>query len=65
MHTDIEPSYQIYMSTNPFEDIINIKIGPRGDHKTLSLKFTNNENIGIRPQLQECTKSTPAPRIPK
>ena len=65
MQATVEMPYQIHMSSDPFEDITQVSIDTKGDHKTLGLIFKINEGMGHRPQLQECLKSTPAAKIPK
>ena len=65
MHTDVTTPLQIYMSHDPFEDVIAVEISTHGTHKTLGLVISNNTSMGNRPQLMECAKSTPAARIPK
>ena len=65
MHTDVNTPLQIYMSNDPFEDVIAVEISTHGDHKTLGMVISNNTSMGNRPQLTECAKSTPAARIPK
>ena len=65
MHTDVETPYQIYLSTNPFENVIEVEITTKGDHSTLGLILQTNDTMGNRPQLQACLPSTPAARIPK
>jgi len=65
MHPNIKPPYRIYMSSDPFEDTIEIEIGTRGDHYTLGLFVSNKKDIGNQPQLLDCQKSTPVARILK
>ena len=65
MTTTVEIPYQIYMSSDPFEDFIEVLIDTKDHHPSMGLVFTTNTSMGYRSQLQECLKSTPAARIPK
>ena len=61
----IGPPYKIHVSTDPFEDMINIGIRPRDNHETLGLIIKYSKDIGNRPQLQEYKNSTSSACIPK
>ena len=65
MTTAIEQSYQISLSSNPFDNEITVTMSVRGNHETLGMKLAQNKDIGNRIQLLECLNSTPAARIPK
>ena len=51
MQATNELPYQIYMSSNKFEDTIEIEIDTRDTHATLDLITTINQDIGHRLQL--------------
>lgn len=46
MQTDVTPSFQMYMSNNPLDDIIEVHISTICDLNTLSLVITTNASIG-------------------
>ena len=63
--TTVELPYQIYISSNSFEDAIEVSINTKGYYPSMGIILTTNTSMGHRPQLQECVKSTPAARILK
>ena len=65
MTTTVEMPFPIYMSSDPFEDAIEVSINTKGHHPSMGLILTTNTSMGHRPQLKECLKSTPADQIPK
>ena len=65
MHATNTLPYQIYMSSDPMEDTVEIEIGLGGTHNTVGLITTMNKEMGNRTQLLDCLKSTPAARIPR
>ena len=48
--TNVLP-YQIYMSSDPFEDTVEIEKDTRGYHATLGLITSINKDMGHRPQI--------------
>ena len=65
MITIFEPPYNITLSSDPFDDVLEIGISTHGVHPTLGLELHSNDEIGERLQLENCAKSTPAARIPR
>lgn len=46
MHTDVTTPLQIYMSNDPFENVIAVDISTHGNHKTLGMIINNNSSMG-------------------
>ena len=65
LNTNIEPPYQICLSPDPIDNILQTEIMTKGSHATLGLELKHNEKLGNRLQLIQCLKSTPSARIPK
>ena len=63
MDTDIQPPYNIYLTSDPFDDTIDVTVATFGNHDTLGFIFNKNSKFGDRFQLQDCKSSTPAARI--
>jgi hypothetical protein len=62
--TDSPPSYDLHLSTNPFDDLLEISVPIRGVHLTLGMQFRACPHRH-RLQLYEMAVSTPGSRIPK
>ncbi|MFN9979937.1 MAG: hypothetical protein ACK53Y_08500, partial [bacterium] len=60
----IQPPINIYMSDNPFDDLVNIKITIKGDHPTLGMILHQCPHRH-KLQVTDMAKGTPACRIPK
>ena len=63
--TAIEQPYQLEMSADPYDNVIQIILPPKGNHVTLGLHLQQNKEFGNRIQLKSCEKSTPSARIPR
>ena len=63
MDTDIQPPYNIYLTSDPFDDTIDVTIATFGNHDSLGFIFNKKSKFGDRFQLQDCQSSTPAARI--
>ena len=59
----IQPAYNIYLTSDPFDDTIDVTVATFGNHDTLGFIFNQNSKFGDRFQLQDCQSSTPAVRI--
>ena len=63
MDSDIQPPYNIYLTSDPFDDAIDVTVTTFGNHDTLGFIFNKNSKFGDRFQLQDYQSSTPAARI--
>ena len=53
------------MSSDPFEDTIEVLIDTKSDHSSMELILTTNTSMGYRPTLKDYIKSTPVTQILK
>ena len=60
MDNDIQPPYNIYLTSHPFDDTVDVTVATFGNHDTLGFVFNQNSKFGDRFQLQDCQSSTPA-----
>ena len=63
MDADIQPPYNIYLASDPFDDAIDVTVPTFGNHNTFCFIFNQNSTFGDRFQLQDCQSSTPVARI--
>ena len=63
--TEVLIPYQVSLSSDLIDNMIEIEISTRGKHKTLGLIFEQKLDMGGRLQLKDCARSKPSARIPK
>ena len=65
MNSEIQLPYQICLSADPFDNVIEIEMKITGTHDTMGMKLEEKTEFGNRVQLQDCICSTPALKLPK
>ena len=60
---DYYPCCNVDISTSPYKDVIEIKMGANGNHSTRGLQLTMPATHLNTVQIVECIRSTPAMRI--
>ena len=63
MTTVIEPPVNVYLTDDPFDNLVTIDVKTFGHHPTLGIVLQQNKSFGNRYQLQDCLSSTPSARI--
>ena len=61
--TNIQPPYNMFLTSDPFDETIDVTVAIFGNHDTLGFILNHNPKFGDRFQLQDYQSSTPAARI--
>ena len=61
--TAIQPPYNMFLTSDPFDETIDVTVAIFGNHDTLGFILNQTPKFGDRFQLQDCQSSTPAARI--
>ena len=58
-----EPQYNVILSSNPYVDIMPIKLSPTGNHPTKGLILKTDKNWTDKVYIDTCQQGTPAAKI--